>query len=189
MNLIEKIEILGLLFSKPDSFIKEKIENKQMGEMLSLAFPQISFKEFSNENFIKNVLENIDRDYLYLFVGVSKPLASPYESSYYRKNSRLMDEPARRNIKLMKKWGLELDEDYKDLPDHISANLFIVSTLLEFRKDVEEEILKEEVYKDIKSVIKNLEWIRIFREKIIENEEAKFYSKIALALEETLKEI
>lgn len=189
MNITEKIEVLSLLFSKPNSFIKETIENKQMGEMLTKAFPQISFGEFSDEKFIKNVLDKIEKDYLYLFVGVSTPLASPYESSYYRKDSRLMDEPARRNIKLMNKWGLELDECYHDLPDHISASLLLISTLLEHRENVEEEILKEVIDKDIKSILKDLDWIEKFRENIKENEESGFYSKIALALEETLKEI
>ena len=116
-------------------------------------------------------------------------MASPYASSYYRKESRLMDIPARDNIKLMKKWGLEMEEDYKDLPDHILTTLNIVSVLLEHRENVEEEVLKREISQDIYNTIKNMEWLNTFKENILEHEEAKVYSKFTDALIETFQEM
>lgn len=189
MNLKEKIDILTLLFSKPNDFIKERIKDKTMGEMLETAFPTISFDEFFNEEFIKETLDKIEKDYTYLFIGASSPLASPYESSYYRKESRLMDKPARDHIKLMIKWGLELEEDFNDLPDHIVSKLSIISVLLEHKENVEEVELKREIDKDIENITKDLTWIEKFVEKIEKNEEGKFYSKIGKALINTLGEI
>lgn len=189
MKLIEKLDILSLLFSKPDDFIKERIKDKSLGEMLEMAFPQISFSEFLDDNYTKTLLEKIDKDYLYLFVGVSKPLASPYESSYYRKEARLMDKPARDIIRVMKKWGLELEENYKDLPDHIVSKLALNSFLLNYKEEVDEELLKKEIDKDLKKLNKDLGWISEFRKKIQENEEVVFYSKLAKALEDTMREI
>lgn len=187
--LREKIDILTLLFSKPDGFIKDRIIEGNMGEMLETAFPNFKWEDFSDGEFNKNAAEKIEKDYLYLFIGVSSPLASPYASSYYRKKSRLMDKPARDNIRLMKKWGLEMEESYKDLPDHILTTLNIISVLLEHKDNVEEEVLKKEISEDIYNTIKNMEWIEIFRERIAENEEAKVYSKFTDALIETFQEM
>ena len=100
-----------------------------------------------------------------------------------------MDKPARDNIRLMKKWGLEMEESYKDLPDHILTTLNIISVLLEHKDNVEEEVLKKEISEDIYNTIKNMEWLEIFRERIAENEEAKVYSKFTDALIETFQEM
>lgn len=188
-NIKERIDILTLLFSKPDGFIEERLIEGNMGEMLETAFPTLKWEEFHSSEFVKKAAEKIEKDYLYLFIGVSSPLASPYASSYYREESRLMDKPARDNIKLMKKWGLELEEEYKDLPDHILATLNIVSVLLEHKENVQEEILKREIDEDIYKTIKNTKWIEEFKENISENEEGKVYSKFAEALLETFQEM
>ena len=100
-----------------------------------------------------------------------------------------MDKPARDQIKLMIKWGLELEEDFNDLPDHIVSKLSIISVLLEHKENVEEVELKREIDKDIENITKDLTWIEKFVEKIEKNEEGKFYSKIGKALINTLGEI
>lgn len=189
MKLQEKLDILSLLYSKPDDFIKEKIIDESLGEMLSTAFPHLSFEEFKDEAYRKALEEKISKDYLYLFVGVSSPLASPYESSYYRKDSHLMEQPARDMIKLMKKWGLDFEEDYKDLPDHIRAKLAVISLLVDHKDRVEEEVLKAEIDKDIALLTKNMAWLEVFKEKIQAGEEVEFFSKIAQATIDTLKEL
>ncbi|MDO5028110.1 MAG: molecular chaperone TorD family protein [Bacillota bacterium] len=189
MKTKEKLDLLSLLFSRPDEFIKERIKDGSLGEMLETAFPQLSFSEFKDPAYRKNLEEKISKDYLYLFVGVSKPLASPYESSYYKKDSRLMDKPARDMIKLMKKWGLEFDQAYKDLPDHIGAKLAVIATLLDHKDQVQEEVLKAEIDKDIKEITKNMTWLESFKEKISANEEVVFYSKLSQAIIDSLKEI
>lgn len=89
----------------------------------------------------------------------------------------------------MKKWGLEPEEEYKDLPDHILATLNIVSVLLEHKENVQEEILKREIEEDIYKTIKNTKWIEEFKKNISENEEGKVYSKFAEALLETFQEM
>ena len=42
--LKEKIDILTLLFSKPDGFIKDRIIEGNMGEMLETAFPNFKWE-------------------------------------------------------------------------------------------------------------------------------------------------
>lgn len=187
--LKEKIDILTLLFAKPDGFLQARLIEGNMGEMLETAFPNFKWDDYADPEFTKNAADRIAKDYLYLFIGVSKPLASPYASSYYRERARLMDKPARDNIRLMKKWGLEVEENYKDLPDHILTTLNILAVLIEHRENVQEEVLKQELSVDIYNTVKDMDWLETFRDRIAQHEEAKVYSKFTDALIETFKEI
>lgn len=190
-EIIDRVELLSLLFSKPKDFIKENILEGDMEKVLNSSFPGYDWEDFGNEEFQKKTSERIDKDYLYLFIGVSSPLASPYHSSYYRKGkrSRLMDEPARKNIRIMKKWGLEPKEGEKELPDHIAFTLNIMGELLRHYNRVEEEVLKRELKEDISSIIEDRDWLYTFKEKILENEETGFYGKLVDPLLDTYEEI
>lgn len=189
ITLLEKIDLLILLLSKPEDFLIDRIKDNSLEEMLTGAFPQISFENLKNEEQKEEIIKKIEKDHLYLFVGASKPLASPYESSYFRKESRLMDKPAKDHLKIMNKWGLTKDAEYKDLPDHILSKLNIISILLNHKEKVKEKELKLEIQKDIKELLKNETWTEEFVEKIKENEEVEFYSKIGEALNLTFEEL
>lgn len=184
----EKIDILAFLLSKPDEFLKERIKDRSVVEMLKTAFPNFYFDEFDDE-FLENLYNNIDSEYLYLFVGVSKPLASPYVSSYYREKSHLMDEPAKNVIAIMKKWGIKPYDSYKDLPDHIVSILALLSILENHLGDVEEPELKAEIKKDIDSIVRELDFLDRFLENIKREEKTGFYSKIVEILIETIGEM
>lgn len=190
-EIIERVELLSLLFSKPKDFIKDSILDGEMKEVLVEAFPSFSWDEFDDEEYRKKVYERLDKDYLYLFIGVSNPLASPYHSSYIKPadRSRLMDKPARRNIRLMKKWGMEKVEDEKELPDHIAFTLNIVGELLRHYNRVEEDVLKREIKSDVTTIIEDRQWLEKFKEKIKENEETGFYGKLVDPLIKTFEEI
>lgn len=188
---IDRVELLSLLFSKPKDFIKDSVLEGDMTKVLEESFPKFDWKDFRDKDFRKKVYDRLDKDYLYLFIGVSSPLASPYHSSYFRegKRSRLMDEPARKNIRIMKKWGLEPKEGEKELPDHIAFTLNIVGELLRHYNRVEEDVLKSELKEDILSIIEDRDWIYTFKDKILENEETGFYGKLVDPLLKTYEEI
>ena len=174
---IERLEILNVLLSKPDDFIKSNISENKLIEVLNEVFPEKNWEYFNESEFKDNILENISRDYLYLFVGVSKPLASPYMSSYYRANSRLMDMPAREILALMKKWGIEKDSEYKDLPDHFLTIINLMSVLLSSSLELEEELLIDDINDDIRELAgKTYDYLPKVIEKVVEHERANYYS-------------
>lgn len=179
MKQVEKLEVLGLLLSKPDDFLITSIRENKLAEVLATVFPSEDWSRFSQGKYTQELLEYIARDYLYLFVGVSKPLASPYMSSYYRANSRLMDVPARNMLALMKKWGIEVDDEYRDLPDHFATVISLMSTLIKISFELEEEVLKAELTGDIEKLADDAcEFLPKVIEKASEFEKVKYYSII-----------
>ncbi len=179
LKQVEKLEVLGLLLSKPDDFLITSIRENKLAEVLATVFPSEDWSRFSQGEYTQELLKYISRDYLYLFVGVSKPLASPYMSSYYRANSRLMDVPARNMLALMKKWGIEVDDEYRDLPDHFATVISLMSTLIKISFELKEEVLKAELTSDIEKLANDAcEFLPKVIEKVSEFEKVEYYSII-----------
>lgn len=189
MKIQEKIDILSILFQRPDEFVIDNINNGNLREMLGMAFPLFDLHELESSEYREELVNTIKKDYLYLFIGVSKPLASPYQSSYYRKHSRLMDKPAGRIIQIMKKWQIEVDESYRDLPDHIVNILNLLSILLNYREENTDPIIERELKEDIKTIVEDEEWLIRFRDNIKESEDVRFYSILADMLIEVMGQV
>lgn len=174
MNKGNKLKILSLLMDKPKGFILEQVEKKQIEGVLKDLCIKIDLTNLEENN-----SEGIVHDYTYLFVGASAPLASPYASSYYRKDSRLMDKPARDIIRLMKKWGVEMSDDTGELPDHLKVILSFLGELYILRSKTTKSLLVDEIEKDIKSLEEIIDgFIYKMKEKVKENQTVIFYSII-----------
>lgn len=189
MKVSAKLEILSLVFSDPKDFSLGVLEDKGLEGVLIEVLGQDFANKFSNQAYREEIKNYLAHDYLYLFRGASKPLASPYASSYYRKDSRLMDKPAANIINIMKRWGLDLDEENKDLPDHVANICAILAFFLDQIDSTEEPILKEELSRDTDRIVNELSFIDDLYERIKANEKVAFYSLAALALKDTLREI
>lgn len=74
----------------------------------------------------------LEVEYNQLFVGPGKPLTSPYESSYFDApdgNRRYMTHVGRDVERAYLQAGFATDAAFKDLPDHISAELSFIASL------------------------------------------------------------
>lgn len=182
LNLIklgEQVDFLTVLLSEPNDFLKSVIEEDSLVPVLNEVFEDYNFDSFFGRVSSDDAFLKIKRDWLYLYVGVSGPLASPYASSYYRSTHRLMDKPAKDILALNKKWGIETEESYKDMPDHLSAILQTVSILIEVIQYDEREQIKEEAYKDLSKLsVATLKWIPEMKKRTIEHESIEFYSVV-----------
>lgn len=95
-----------------------------------------AFREIleSFENALRNLLktadsEELSQEYNRLFAGIYKTLVPPYESLYRYEEGQVMAPCAIQVEKLYRENGLELSPDFKDLPDHISAELQFMAYL------------------------------------------------------------
>ncbi len=68
-------------------------------------------------------LQELLVDYARLFLGPVKALASPYASSWIEREKTLMQESTLALVALYEAGGFEIDENFRDLPDHIAAEL------------------------------------------------------------------
>jgi TorA maturation chaperone TorD len=72
-------------------------------------------------------------DYTRLFLGPVAALAQPYGSVWLEERQSLMQDSTLAVISLYEAGGVEVDEDFRDLPDHIVAELEFLYLLL-FRR-------------------------------------------------------
>lgn len=186
----EQIEFLSVLFSEPNEFLKHSIEDESLIKVLQEVFENYDFKDLKTSLDDREVYEKIKRDWLYLYVGVSGPLATPYASSYYRRASRLMDKPAKDILAIIKRWGIEVDDSYRDLPDHLSSILQVISVLLEIALYDERDIIEKEAVADIYTISKDTsKWIEEMKARTEEHETTKFYSIVVDLITNTLEKL
>lgn len=124
--------------------------------------------------------EELAVEYSKLFVGPYGLKAPPYGSVYLDKERRVMGDSTIEVIKIYEEAGLSISDDFKELPDHIAAELEFMYFLI--FKEIE-ALERHELYTAMqflemqnKFLKKFLwRWIQPFTEKIKEGTKNKFY--------------
>lgn len=78
--------------------------------------------------------ETLLLDYTRLFLGPTGALARPYGCVWLTGDGSLMQDSTVDVLELYREGGFELDEDFRELPDHIAAELEFLYLLI-FRKN------------------------------------------------------
>jgi TorA maturation chaperone TorD len=78
-------------------------------------------------------LQELRIDYTRLFLGPTNTLAQPYGSVWLERRQSLMQDSTAAVLGLYAEAGYEIDESFRDLPDHIAAELEFLYLLL-FRR-------------------------------------------------------
>lgn len=68
-------------------------------------------------------------DYAHLFLGPVGTLAQPYESAWLKKESEAVMDSTQTLLELFADGGFEVDEELRDLPDHLAVELEFLYTL------------------------------------------------------------
>jgi len=74
--------------------------------------------------------ESLLVDYTRLFLGPSKAIASPYGSVWTSGENALMQDSTMAVLALYLEGGFEVDDDFRELPDHIAAELEFLYLLI-----------------------------------------------------------
>ena len=78
--------------------------------------------------------ENLLLDYTRLFLGPNQVIAQPYGSVWLSAEKTLMGDTSMAVLKLYEEGGFEIAEDFRELPDHIAAELEFLYLLI-FRQN------------------------------------------------------
>ncbi len=128
--------------------------------------------------------EDLLVEYAKLFVGPYELIAPPYGSVYLDNERRVMGDSTMEVIKMYQESGLSMDKDFKELPDHIAAELEFMYYLIY----KETEALEESEIDAALSYLKTQElflnrflgrWISPFCEKMKEGTDNEFYAALA----------
>lgn len=190
LEIKERIDFLSVLFSAPNEFLFGTISDNSLVTVLEEVFSNSDFSVLEKSLADSDAIAKIKRDWLYLYVGVSGPLATPYASSYYRSTHRLMDKPAKDILALNQRWGIEIEDSYVDMPDHLSSIIQTLSILLEIVIYDERDLIVSEAAADVYILSTDtLKWLGRLNIKTKENETITFYSKIVELIIESLENL
>ncbi len=178
--------LLSACFYSPQKklFVQENLLENLTTSLEKVCPEAAPFSLKMKDSLTKYSDEDLSVEYAKLFVGPFELKAPPYGSVYLDKEKRVMGDSTMEVIKAYQKQGLSIDDEFKELPDHISAELEFMYYLV--HREV--EALKEG---DKKRALKWIEpqeaflstflkpWVPHFCEKIKEGTDNQFYKSLA----------
>jgi len=177
--------MLSDCFRVPDNEISQKIDI--LSDALATVFPEANFYVSRMKRSIKNKRDRETQmiDFTRLFLGPFSLAAPPYGSVYLEGDRKLMGNSTADVSRRYQEDGLKLSAEFKDMPDHITAELeymyflifketeaFDASDYVEAQKFIEKQ---KAFITDHLSI-----WIPKFNRAIGDNAITDFYKNLAV---------
>lgn len=131
----DSCRLLAAFFYPPDTrlFLEEGIA-EQLKRCLETACPEaVPFTPPLEKHTGEEGGLELSIAYTRLFLGPPAVLAPPYASYYLDRNARVMGPSSVEMVKLYREAGLRIDDEFNEMPDHITVVLEFLYFLL-FRK-------------------------------------------------------
>jgi len=179
-------KLLAACFYQPQKklFLEENVF-AVLGNLLTSVCPDaVLFSEKMATSVLQYTDEELLVEYARLFVGPNELLAPPYGSVYLEEGRKVMGESTTRVMEFYNAEGLSLDEHFKNLPDHIAAELEFMYYLAYHEVEVIEQndwekagyfLNRQEAF--MRTFLDS--WVVPFCEKIKEGTENGFYQALA----------
>jgi TorA maturation chaperone TorD len=136
------------------------------------------------ESFSTDHMESLLVDYTRLFLGPTQALASPYGSVWLGSETSLMQDSSMAVLALYQEGGFEIDETFRELPDHVAAELEFLYLLI-FREGQMEQMSRgDELAKTVSIRRRFLDahlgtWIGPFTAAMEAGSASDFYRELA----------
>ena len=190
---MEAFRLLSNCYFLPEPGLSEKLENLEFN-MANVCEPAVVFIQRMRKEFEEGSnLEPLEVDFSKLFVGPYKLFAAPYGSVYLDGERKIMGYSTLDAKKRYRQAGLETAKNFKDAPDHITAELefmyYLIFKEIEAFSNSHAETVIDFIQKQ-KSFLEDhlMAWMPEFANSIIEYAENMFYPNLAKATERFLKE-
>lgn len=122
---------LAACYYEPDpSFVEEGLFDSMAGVASHVDGALEEASARLGDAFAADRLEDLLVDYTRLFLGPVDAPAKPYGSVWLEKESTLMQDSTLAVLALYGEAGFELSGDFRDLPDHVAAELEFLYLLL-----------------------------------------------------------
>lgn len=152
---------------------------------LKLVCPDASvFSKKMEEAFLYYPSEDLMVEYAGLFVGPYELKAPPYGSVYLDQQRRVMGDSTMEVIKIYKEAGLSIDEDFKELPDHVAVELEFMYYLIyqEVEALEKSQLDKASALRETQELFLNRflkPWVPSLCERIKASTDNEFYNSLA----------
>jgi len=124
--------LLAACYYQPGpEFTEERVFDSMRTAAAELGADMASLAQAMGEAFAARPLEELLIDYTRLFLSPTGAVAAPYESAWLAgRDPMLAEEITQSVLASYRSGGYEVDADFKDLPDHIAAELEFLYTLI-----------------------------------------------------------
>jgi TorA maturation chaperone TorD len=166
----------------------EFVEEKVFDSMLSAAIrihPDLAAQARRlGEAFAAEGAEDLLLDYTRLFLGPNHIIAKPYGSVWLDQDGPLMGDSTVAVLSLYQEGGFDIDEGFRELPDHIAAELEFLYLLI-FRENEAHQLGKPKE-QEIKAALRKRflgehlgRWVTPFTTAVREGAETLYYRELA----------
>jgi len=177
--------LLAACYYPPTAAFLEENCCDSLATLLADAAPDAARHAADAAKLIKNnSLEELAVEHARLFMGPFQLVAPPYGSIYLDDAKTVMGESTARVAEFYRANGLQLADDFHELPDHIAVELEFLSYLANRQREAEEAGNQGEVER-LRGVQREflaaylLPWLEPFTTAIINDGEAPFYQDVA----------
>jgi TorA maturation chaperone TorD len=185
--------LLADCYYLPEPGLSEKLANLEYC-MANVCEPAAGFIQSMHKAFEAGAkLEPLKVDFSRLFVGPYKLLAAPYGSVYLDGERKILGDSTLDVKRRYREAGLGTAKNFKDAPDHITAELefmhYLIFKEIEAIANSDTETAVGFIQKQ-KSFLEDhlMAWVPEFANNIIEYAEESFYLNLAKATERFLEE-
>lgn len=136
------------------------------------------------EAFRNTKIDDLLLDYTRLFLGPMNILAKPYGSVWLDEDNTLMGDSTMAVLELYREADFEMDEEFKELPDHIAVELEFLYLLIFQENEARSgsDAARLEAVADLKKRFLGQHlgrWIAPFAADVKKNAESTFYRQLA----------
>lgn len=110
-------------YPRKEEYTQENLFNNLTDALKRVFPPATVFSENMGEAFSLYSDEELLVDFSQLFVGPYELKAPPYGSVYLDKGRKVMGDSTMEVMEMYREAGLAISDDFKELPDHIAAEL------------------------------------------------------------------
>lgn len=179
-------KLLAACFYEPQKklFLDESVFSV-LGDLLTRVCPAAAlFSEKMATSVMQYDEEELLVEYARLFVGPNELLAPPYGSVYLEEGGKVMGESTARVMEFYKAEGLSMDDQFQNLPDHITAEMEFMYYLAYHEVEALEKNDSEKAaqFLNRQETFRNTflgPWVAPFSEKIKQGTENEFYQALA----------
>lgn len=191
LAIADVYRLLSACYYQPEeAFVEEEVFG-QLKTALAEVNPQLVIDAAAmDESFRNSDPETLMLDYSRLFLGPLDILAKPYGSVYLDGEKVVMGDSTMQALSLYREGGFDLADDFREVPDHVAAELEFLY-LLSFRIGHSEEPDERSRLIALKKrfLVEHLgRWIGDLAESIRKGAETEFYRRLAAVTEKFVRQ-